>query len=146
MVEAFGKGARRAKEAGLDGVELYGANGYLITQFLSSGINDRTDEYGGSLKNRARFVLEIIEEVRKQVGDDFHFQSKISAVEYNNGLFPWEKRGNNLEDLIKVCQWMEEGGIDAIHISIDDLFSRSMNPLHRLFVCVWNRISRQFTK
>jgi len=60
VIDAFAQGARRAKEAGLDGVELHGANGYLITQFLSSGINDRTDEYGGSLENRARFVLEIV--------------------------------------------------------------------------------------
>src|SRR5580693_3869898 len=56
-VDAFAEGARRAREAGLDGIELHGANGYLITQFLSSAINDRTDEYGGSLENRARFVL-----------------------------------------------------------------------------------------
>ena len=55
-VKAFAEGARRAREAGLDGVELHGANGYLITQFLSSAINDRKDEYGGSLENRARFV------------------------------------------------------------------------------------------
>lgn len=53
-IHAFGQGARRAREAGLDGVELHGANGYLITQFLSAGINDRTDEYGGSLENRAK--------------------------------------------------------------------------------------------
>ena len=56
MVEQFAQGARRARAAGLDGVELHGANGYLITQFLSSGINDRTDEYGGSVEKRARFV------------------------------------------------------------------------------------------
>src|SRR5262249_40383684 len=59
-IDAFAEGARRAREAGLDGVELHGANGYLITQFLSSGINDRKDEYGGHLENRARFLLDII--------------------------------------------------------------------------------------
>ena len=58
IVEAFAEGARRAREAGLDGVELHGANGYLITQFLSSAINDRKDEYGGPIENRARFVLD----------------------------------------------------------------------------------------
>ena len=66
MVEAFAEGARRAREAGLDGVELHGANGYLITQFLSSAINDRKDEYGGSLENRARFLLEIVRAIRAQ--------------------------------------------------------------------------------
>ena len=65
-VEAFAQGARRAREAGLDGVELHGANGYLITQFLSSAINDRKDEYGGALENRARFVLEIVRAIRKR--------------------------------------------------------------------------------
>ncbi|HEX6641543.1 MAG TPA: NADH:flavin oxidoreductase, partial [Thermoanaerobaculia bacterium] len=64
VVEAFAKGAKRAEDAGLDGVELHGANGYLITQFLSSAINDRTDGYGGSLANRARFVREIVRAIR----------------------------------------------------------------------------------
>jgi 2,4-dienoyl-CoA reductase (NADPH2) len=54
----------------LDGVEVHGANGYLITQFLSSAINDRTDEYGGSLQNRARFLREIVMSIRDRVGDD----------------------------------------------------------------------------
>ncbi len=64
----FAEGARRAREAGLDGVELHGANGYLITQFLSSAINDRKDEYGGPLENRARFVLEVVRAIRATVG------------------------------------------------------------------------------
>ena len=85
-VQAFAEGARRAREAGLDGVELHGANGYLITQFLSSAINDRTDEYGGVLANRARFVREIVQAIRARVGRDFHLQMKISATEFNNAL------------------------------------------------------------
>ena len=60
VVAAFAAGARRAREAGADGVELAGANGVLFTQFLSSAINDRKDEYGGSLENRARFAVEIV--------------------------------------------------------------------------------------
>src|SRR4030095_7332976 len=90
----FAEGARRAQQAGLDGVELHGANGYLLTQFLSSGINDRDDEYGGSLQNRARIVLEIVRAIRAEVGNDFHLQMKISATDYNNALLPWEGRGN----------------------------------------------------
>ena len=58
---SFAAGARRAREAGLDGVEIHGANGYIFTQFLSSAINDREDEYGGPLENRARFLLETVE-------------------------------------------------------------------------------------
>src|SRR6478609_2317287 len=63
-VAAFAAGARRARAAGLDGVELHAANGYLFTQFLSSAINDRKDEYGGSLENRARFLLDIVRAIR----------------------------------------------------------------------------------
>ena len=67
----FAAAARRVREAGLDGIELHGANGYLITQFLSSGINNRQDEYGGSVANRARFLLEVIRAIRKEVGSRF---------------------------------------------------------------------------
>ena len=97
-VQAFAEGARRAREAGLDGVELHGANGYLITQFLSSAINDRTDEYGGVLANRARFVREIVQAIRARVGRDFHLQMKISATEFNDALLPDEGPGNTIDD------------------------------------------------
>jgi 2,4-dienoyl-CoA reductase-like NADH-dependent reductase (Old Yellow Enzyme family) len=127
-VRAFAEGARRAREAGLDGVELHGANGYLITQFLSSAINDRDDEYGGSLENRARFVLEIVRAIRAEVGDDFHLQMKISATEYNDALFPWEEAGNQLSDSVQVCRWLEEAGVDAIHVSTGSSFPHPRNP------------------
>jgi len=126
-VQAFAAGARRARTAGLDGVELHGANGYLITQFLSSGINDRKDEYGGSLENRARFVLEIVHAIRKEVGRDFHLQMKISAIDYNN-VIPWEGRGNTLSDSIQVCKWLEAAGVDALHVSMGSLFPHPLNP------------------
>jgi 2,4-dienoyl-CoA reductase-like NADH-dependent reductase (Old Yellow Enzyme family) len=129
-VNAFAEGARRAREAGLDGVELHGANGYLITQFLSSAINDRRDEYGGSLQNRARFVLEIVKAIRTKVGDDFHLQMKISAEEHNNSLafLKFEGRGNTIEDSIQVCRWLVEAGADAIHVSTGSSFPHPMNP------------------
>jgi 2,4-dienoyl-CoA reductase (NADPH2) len=128
VVAAFAEGARRAREAGLDGIELHGANGYLITQFLSSAINDRTDEYGGSLENRARFLLEIVRAIRTKVGDDFHLQVKISAVDFNNAVLPWEGAGNTLEDSIQVCRWLEKAGVDAIHVSKGSLFPHPLNP------------------
>src|SRR5258706_15212550 len=115
-VAAFAEGARRAREAGLDGVELHSANGYLITQFLSSAINDRDDEYGGSLENRARFVLEIVRAIRQKGGHDFHLQAKISATENCNAM-PWEGRGNTLADSIQVCKWLEARGVDSLHVS-----------------------------
>jgi 2,4-dienoyl-CoA reductase-like NADH-dependent reductase (Old Yellow Enzyme family) len=127
-IAAFAEGARRAREAGLDGVELHGANGYLITQFLSSAINDRKDEYGGPLENRARFVLEIVRAIRQKVGSDFHLQMKISATEYNNALLSWEKPGNTVEDSIEVCRWLEAAGVDAIHVSSGSSFPHPRNP------------------
>src|SRR5437762_9153236 len=101
---AFAEGARRAREAGLDGVELHSANGYLITQFLSSAINDRHDEYGGPLENRARFLIDIVKAIRRTVGNDFHLQMKISAAEHNDALIflKFEGRGNTVEDSIQV--------------------------------------------
>jgi 2,4-dienoyl-CoA reductase-like NADH-dependent reductase (Old Yellow Enzyme family) len=126
-IAAFAEGARRAREAGLDGVELHGANGYLITQFLSSGINDRKDEYGGSLENRARFLLDIVDAIRAMVGYDFHLQVKISAIDYNN-VVPWEGRGNTLQESIQICKWVEEHGADALHVSLGSLFPHPLNP------------------
>jgi 2,4-dienoyl-CoA reductase-like NADH-dependent reductase (Old Yellow Enzyme family) len=128
VVSQFGRAARRAQRAGLDGVELHGANGYLITQFLSSAINDRTDGYGGSLRNRYRFLREIIHCIRDHVGDGFHLQLKISAEDHNNALYPWMKRGNRLRDTIQLCQWAEQDGVDGLHISSGSIFPHPKNP------------------
>ncbi len=128
-VNDFAQGARRAREAGLDGVELHGANGYLITQFLSSAINDRRDQYGGSLENRARFVREIVAAIRKEAGEDFHLQVKISAVDYGNALFPWEKKGTTLAESIQVCKWLVQDGVDALHVSTGNMFPHPRNPM-----------------
>jgi 2,4-dienoyl-CoA reductase (NADPH2) len=130
VVSAFAEGARRARDAGLDGVELHGANGYLITQFLSSAINDRTDEYGGSLENRARFVLEIVRAIRTKVGRDFHLQMKISATEYADALLftKLEGPGNTVQESAQVCKWLVEAGVDAIHVSTGNSFPHPRNP------------------
>ena len=128
-VDDFAEGARRAREAGLDGVELHGAHGYLITQFLSSAINDRTDRYGGSLENRARFVREIIAAIRKKVGWDFHLQMKINAVDYANFMLPWEKKGNTLEESVQICKWLVEDGVDALHVSTGAAFPHPRSPM-----------------
>jgi 2,4-dienoyl-CoA reductase-like NADH-dependent reductase (Old Yellow Enzyme family) len=128
IIEYFAEGARRAREAGLDGVELHGANGYLFTQFLSSAINDRNDEYGGALENRARFVREVVRAIRKKVGRDFHLQYKISATEHNNAMFPWKKKGNTIDESVQVIKWLEEDGIDAVHVSAGSSFPHPYNP------------------
>ncbi|PAU76622.1 NADH:flavin oxidoreductase [Halomonas salipaludis] len=126
-VQAFADGAWRAREAGLDGVELHAANGYMFTQFLSSAINDRRDRYGGSLANRARFLLEVIRAIRQRVGPDFHLQVKISAVDHND-ILPWERKGNTLAESLQVCRWAETAGADALHVSVGSLFPHPLNP------------------
>jgi 2,4-dienoyl-CoA reductase-like NADH-dependent reductase (Old Yellow Enzyme family) len=128
IVGAFARAARRAREAELDGIEIHGANGYLFTQFLSSAINDRTDEYGGALLNRARLLLDVVRAVRASVGDDFHVQVKISATERADAFLFWLRRGNTIADSVQVCQWLEEAGADAIHVSSGSTFPHPLNP------------------
>jgi 2,4-dienoyl-CoA reductase (NADPH2) len=128
MVQWFADGARRAREAGLDGVELHASHGYLFTQFLSSAINDRKDEYGGSLENRARFLREVMAAIRREVGNDFHLQVKMNAIDLNNALYPWEKKGNTLEEYMQICKWCEEWGADGLHVSAGSIFPHPLVP------------------
>jgi 2,4-dienoyl-CoA reductase-like NADH-dependent reductase (Old Yellow Enzyme family) len=129
-VQAFAEGARRARDARLDGVELHGSNGYLITQFLSSAINDRKDEYGGPLENRARFVIEIVRAIRARVGDDFHLQMKISTRDHNDAVAFFGKgpAGNTVEESVQVCRWLVDAGVDALHVSVGSFFPHPRNP------------------
>jgi 2,4-dienoyl-CoA reductase (NADPH2) len=128
MVRAFAQAARRAREAGADGVEIHGCNGYLITEFLSPAINDRKDDYGGSLENRARFPLEIVRAIRAEIGDDFHLQFKITAVDYNDALVPWWPKGTTIDESVQVCRWLEEAGVDGFHVSCGSTFPHPRNP------------------
>jgi 2,4-dienoyl-CoA reductase-like NADH-dependent reductase (Old Yellow Enzyme family) len=139
-IAAFAEGARRAREAGLDGVELHAANGYLFTQFLSSAINDRDDEYGGSLENRARFLLDVVRAIRLRAGSDFHLQVKISATEMMNALLNTEGRGNTIEDSVQIAQWLEQAGVDAIHASAGGYFPHPRNPVGELPVADFLRV------
>ena len=140
VVQQFGQAAERAQQAGLDGVELHGSNGYLITQFLSSGINDRTDQYGGSLENRARFVREIVASIRLRCGPAFHLQMKISSTEYNNAMSIGEPRGNTIQDAVQVCKWLEADGVDAIHVSTGSFFPHPRNPAGDLPIADFVRV------
>jgi 2,4-dienoyl-CoA reductase-like NADH-dependent reductase (Old Yellow Enzyme family) len=128
LVASFAQGARRAREAGADGIEVHGCNGYLITQFLSPAINDRKDEYGGSLENRARFALDIVRAIRAEVGPDYHVQFKISAADYGNDLFFWQRKGTTREESVQACRWLEAAGIDAFHVSAGSSFPHPRNP------------------
>jgi len=111
VVEAFASAAGRAKTAGFDAVELHGAHGYLLNQFLSPFSNQRDDKYGGSDENRARFVLEIIAAVRKKAGNDFPVWIRVSADELVRG-------GYDLSFMQKFAPLMVSAGVDAIHCSV----------------------------
>jgi 2,4-dienoyl-CoA reductase-like NADH-dependent reductase (Old Yellow Enzyme family) len=127
-VRMFAHGARRAREAGADGIELAGANGVLFTQFLSSAINDRDDEYGGSLENRARFAIEVVRAIREEVGRDYCLGFKISIEERLDELLPWLKKGNTVAESLQVCNWLEEAGVDYLHVSSGGGFPHPRNP------------------
>ena len=128
LVKTFGDGARRARAAGLDGVEIHASHGYLFTQFLSPAINDRRDEYGATLENRARFLMETVAEIQAQAGRDFHLQVKINAMDFDNALWPWQAEGTKLDESIQVCQWLEAAGVHALHVSVGSIFPHPLLP------------------
>ena len=116
MVELFAQGSLRLKKAGVDAVELHGAHGYLIDQFLSPYTNTRTDEYGGSFENRMRFLDEIIDRVRELCGKDYPILVRFSVDEHMDyaGL---PEEGLKLEDGVKIAKHLEEKGVDALDVS-----------------------------
>ncbi|HPN85480.1 MAG TPA: FAD-dependent oxidoreductase [Smithella sp.] len=111
IVRAFAQAAGRARQAGFDSVELHGAHGYLLNQFLSPFSNNREDEYGGSEENRMRFILEVIAAARKAVGDDFPLWIRISADEMVRG-------GYDFSLMRRLAPRMVTAGVDAIHCSV----------------------------
>ena len=116
VVEDYAKAALRAKAIGFDGVELHGGHGYLLVEFLSAYYNRRTDEYGGSVYNRARLSLEIVRAIREHCGD-FPIIYKISSEDY-------VPDGITLDQSIEICGYLEEAGVDAIMVSGGTLESR----------------------
>lgn len=111
IVEAYAQAARRAVEAGFDAVELHGAHGYLINQFLSPLTNRREDAYGGSLENRMRFPLEVLRAVRRQTGPGFPILFRFSMVECLPG-------GLDMDEAIRIAQTMADNGVDMLNLSI----------------------------
>jgi 2,4-dienoyl-CoA reductase (NADPH2) len=122
--------AVRSENAGFEGVEIHGAHGYILAQCLSPKLNRREDRYGGSIENRARFVVGIVKAIRARVGNDFHLQMKISATEYDDAvsLFGRGPSGNTVTDSVKVCQMLVDAGVDAIHVSTGSFFPHPRNP------------------
>lgn len=111
IVDAYGQAARRAVEAGYDTVEFHAAHNYLPHMFLSGGMNFRTDEYGGSLENRARFPLECIRSIRKMIPEDMPLFMRVDA--FDDGL----PNGLTLEEVAAFCKMAKEAGVDVVNVS-----------------------------
>ncbi len=122
IVRAFADGAARAKRFGFDAIELHGAHGYLINQFLSPLTNRRTDRYGGDIENRARFLMEVCEAIRNAVGDDFPVMIKLGCSDFLDGGF-------ETEDALKTARLLDKAGIDAIEISGGTSASGKRSPV-----------------
>ncbi|MCU0604891.1 MAG: NADH:flavin oxidoreductase, partial [Desulfobacterales bacterium] len=112
VVHAFAAAAARAKAAGFDGVQVHSAHGYLLSQFLAPLFNKRTDEYGGSLANRARVHLETLRAVRQAVGPDYPVLIKLNGRD-----FAQAEGGLELEDALEAAALMEPAGLDALELS-----------------------------
>ena len=112
VIAAFADGAARAHAAGMDGVEIHGAHGYLLTQFLSTVENRRTDGWGGSLENRARLLREVTRAVRARAPASFLVGVRISPEDWGNA------KGLDLDENLKVAAWLADDGIDFLHLSL----------------------------
>lgn len=110
IIQGFGRSAAICKKAGFGGVQIHGAHGYLISQFLSPHHNQRTDEWGGSPENRRRFVMAVYEEIRRQVGPDFPVGIKLNSADFQKGGF-------TEEESIATIHALADAGIDLIEIS-----------------------------
>jgi 2,4-dienoyl-CoA reductase-like NADH-dependent reductase (Old Yellow Enzyme family) len=121
VVKAYGAAAKRAQTAGFDGVQIHSAHGYLLSQFLSPAFNQRKDEYGGNIQNRAKALIEVLREVRQAVGKDYPVLVKMNCQDFiENGLQP--------EDSLQAGKMLVENGIDAIELSGGVLISPKLSP------------------
>ncbi len=114
VIQAFADSAKAAKEVGFDGVEIHGAHGYLLDQFFWEGTNQRDDEYGGSIENRARIGVEIVKAVREAVGDDFAIVLRFSQWKQQDYD---AKLAQNPEELERFLMPFVEAGVDVFHAS-----------------------------
>lgn len=123
LIEAHIEAAIRAREAGFDGVDIHSAHGYLIPSFLSPLSNRRSDEYGGDLSGRSRFLLEVVHGIKKRLGKDFPLTIKVSGDEFIEG-------GLGLEEMTQVALLSQEAGIDAIMVSAGSVGAKKLGDLN----------------
>ena len=117
LIHAFGEAAARAVKAGFDCIEIHAGHGYSTHFFLSAGFNHRTDEYGGSLENRARFLFSLIDVIRKNIPETMPLFLRISAQDDN------VESGLTVDDMIWVVNQAKERGVDAVNVSRGNLFT-----------------------
>jgi 2,4-dienoyl-CoA reductase-like NADH-dependent reductase (Old Yellow Enzyme family) len=110
VIGRFAHAAKVARDTGFGGVQIHGAHGYLISEFLSPDVNTRTDAWGGSLENRARLLLEIVRAMRRAVGPDFPISVKLNSADFQRGGF-------SHEDSIRVAAWLNAESVDLLEIS-----------------------------
>ncbi|MCH1542288.1 MAG: NADH:flavin oxidoreductase/NADH oxidase family protein [Alphaproteobacteria bacterium] len=110
VIERFAHAAKVAQDTGFTGVQLHGAHGYLLSEFLSPDVNTRTDQWGGNLENRARLLLESIRAVRKAVGDKFPVALKLNSADFQKGGF-------SHEESVQVATWLNDEGLDMLEVS-----------------------------
>ncbi len=120
IIQRFGRSAAICKKAGFGGVQIHGAHGYLVSQFLSPHHNQRTDEWGGSLENRQRFLMAVYAEIRKQVGADFPVGIKLNSTDFQRGGF-------TEEESMATVKVLADAGIDLIEISGGNYEEPAMN-------------------
>lgn len=121
LVSAFALASQRAKTAGFDGVQIHSGHGYLLSQFLSPAYNRRQDEYGGSIENRARVHLEVLQAIRAAVGNDFPILIKMNSQDHLD-------KGLTVDDSICAAKILADAGIDAIELSGGTLTSGALSP------------------
>ena len=110
LIADFAAATRRARDAGLSGVEIHGANGYLFAQFLNKATNKRDDAWGGSLENRARFLLSTVAAIREEAPDGLLVGVRLLAEDFS------PQRGFDIDEILQVVKWLNRTGIDYLHI------------------------------
>lgn len=150
IIQAFADAAKRAHQAGMGGVEIHGAHGYLLTQFLSTVDNQRKDAWGGSLENRARLLRRVTQAVRAATPRAFVVGVRVSPEDFG------QTRGVDLDESLQVGKWLVEDGVDFLHLSLWDVsrnttkyphehaltrYRQLIDPAVRLFVAgkIWSK-------
>ncbi|MBQ7294754.1 MAG: FAD-dependent oxidoreductase [Clostridia bacterium] len=138
LITQFIAAAVRVKKSGCDGVQLHASHGYLLQQFLSPNTNHRTDEYGGSLENRMRFILEIIEGIKRECGKNFPIIVRLTVDECYE-MIGKKGKGYDLTEGVEIAKRLEKAGVDAIDVSSAayDTFNYWLEPTS--FKCGWRK-------